>query len=293
MQPMDDTFVLNLDATNPEWRRVTVKSSPPGRWGHTLSCLNGSWLVVFGGCGSQGLLNDVFVLDLDAKHPTWREVFGGTPPLPRSWHSSCTLGGSKLVVSGGCTEAGVLLSDTFLLDLNTDKPTWKEISSRWTPPSRLGHSLSVYGKTKILMFGGLAKSGHLQLRSGEAYTMDTDDEKPQWRQLECFGGQTAVIPPPRLDHVAVTLPCGRIVVFGGSISGLHSPSQLFLLDPSEEKPSWRIVNAAGQPPKFAWGHSTCIVGGTRVLVLGGHTGEEWILSELHELCLASHQDFSP
>ncbi|CBI26826.3 unnamed protein product, partial [Vitis vinifera] len=238
MQPMDDTFVLNLDAANPEWRQVSVKSSPPGRWGHTLSCLNGSWLVVFGGCGRQGLLNDVFVLDLDAKHPTWKEVFGGTPPLPRSWHSSCTIEGSKLVVSGGCTDAGVLLSDTYLLDLTTDKPMWREIPTSWAPPSRLGHSLSVYGRTKILMFGGLAKSGHLRLRS----------------------------------------------------AGLHSPSQLFLLDPSEEKPSWRILNVPGQPPKFAWGHSTCVVGGTRVLVLGGHTGEEWILNELHELCLASRQD---
>ncbi|KAL0326834.1 UNVERIFIED_CONTAM: Adagio protein 3 [Sesamum angustifolium] len=86
------------------------------------------------------------------------------------------------------------------------------------------------------------------------------------------------------------MPCGRIIVFGGSIAGLHSPSQLFLLDPSEDKPSWRTLNVPGQPPKFAWGHSTCIVGGTRVLVLGGHTGEEWILNELHELCLASRQD---
>ncbi|KAL2545855.1 Adagio protein 3 [Forsythia ovata] len=272
MQPMDDTFVLNLDAANPEWRRVSVKSSPPGRWGHTLSCLNSSWLVIFGGCGRQGLLNDVFVLDLDAKQPTWIEVIGGTPPLPRSWHSSCTIEGSKLVVSGGCTDAGVLLSDTYLLDLNTDKPTWREIPTSWAPPSRLGHSLSVYGRTKILMFGGLAKSGHLQLRSGEAYTIDLEDEKPHWRQLECgaltgVGSQNAVVPPPRLDHVAVTMPCGRIIIFGGSIAGLHSPSQLFLLDPSEEKPSWRTLNVPGQPPKFAWGHSTCIVGGTRVLVL--------------------------
>ncbi|KAM3753282.1 hypothetical protein ACB098_03G082400 [Castanea mollissima] len=295
MQPMDDTFVLNLDAANPKWCRVSVESSPPGRWGHTLSCLNGSWLVVFGGCGRQGLLNDVFVLDLDAKQPTWREVFGGTPPLPRSWHSSCTIEGSKLVVSGGCTDAGVLLSDTYLLDLTTDNPTWREIPTSWSPPSRLGHSLSVYGKTKILMFGGLAKSGHLRLRSGEAYTIDLEDEKPQWRQLECsaltgIGSQSAVVPPPRLDHVAVSMPCGRIIIFGGSIAGLHSPSQLFLLDPSEEKPSWRILNVPGQPPKFAWGHSTIVVGGTRVLVLGGHTGEEWILNELHELCLASRQD---
>ncbi|XP_050375457.1 adagio protein 3 [Argentina anserina] len=295
MQPMDDTFVLNLDAANPEWTRVSVKASPPGRWGHTLSCLNGSLLVVFGGCGRQGLLNDVFVLDLDAKQPTWKEVYGGTPPLPRSWHSSCIIEGSKLVVSGGCTDGGLLLSDTYVLDLTTAYPIWREIPTLWSPPCRLGHSLSVYGRSKILMFGGLANSGHLRLRSGETYTIDLEDVVPQWRQLECnaftsIDSQSAVLPPPRLDHVAVSMPCGRVIIFGGSIAGLHSPSQLFLLDPSEEKPSWRILNVPGQPPKFAWGHSTCVVGGTRVLVLGGHTGEEWILNDLHELCLASRQD---
>ncbi|XP_023770637.1 adagio protein 3 [Lactuca sativa] len=295
MEPMDDTFVLNLDAVNPEWRQVSVKSSPPGRWGHTLSSLNGSWLVVFGGCGKQGLLNDVFVLDLDAKQPTWIQVFGAGPPPPRSWHSSCTIEGSKLVVSGGCTDAGVLLNDTFILDLTMEKPMWREIPTSPVPPSRLGHSLSVFGRTKILMYGGLANSGHLRLRSSEAYTMDVMDEKPEWRLLECngftgVGTQSAVVPPPRLDHVAMSMPCGRVIIFGGSIAGLHSPSQVFLLDPAEEKPSWRILNVPGQPPKFAWGHSTCVVGGTRVLVLGGHTGEEWVLNELHELCLASRQD---
>ncbi|KAL2904315.1 Adagio protein 3 [Bienertia sinuspersici] len=291
MQPMDDTFVLNLDSEHPEWRRVSVKSSPPGRWGHTLSCLNGSWLVVFGGCGRQGLLNDVFVLDLDAKQPTWTEISGGTPPVRRSWHSSCTVDGSKLVVSGGCTDSGVLLSDTYLLDLTTDKPVWTEIPTSWAPPSRLGHSLSVYGRKKIFMFGGLVKSGQLRLRSGEAYSLDMGSEDPGWQQLDCgMGSQEGVVPPPRLDHVAVSMPCGRIIIFGGSIAGLHSPSQLFLLDPSEEKPTWRTLNVPGQPPKFAWGHSTCVVGGTRVLVLGGHTGEEWILNELHELCLASKHD---
>nr|AML78159.1 putative LOV domain-containing protein [Sarcandra glabra] len=294
MQPMDDTFVLNLDSENPEWRRVKVASSPPGRWGHTLSCLNGSWLVVFGGCGKQGLLNDVYVLDLDAHQPTWKEVHGEAPPLPRSWHSSCTIDGSKLVVSGGCTDAGVLLSDIFLLDLTMKKPMWREIPTSWDPPSRLGHTLSVYGRTKIMMFGGLAKSGPLRLRSCEAYTIDLEDEEPLWRQLGCsVGSQCAMAPPPRLDHVAVSMPCGRIIIFGGSIAGLHSASQLFLLDPSEEKPTWRILNVPGQPPKFAWGHSTCVVGGTRVLVLGGHTGEEWILNEIHELCLASSADSDP
>nr|AML78014.1 putative LOV domain-containing protein [Hypecoum procumbens] len=293
MQPMNDTFVLDLSANHPEWQHFKVSSPPPGRWGHTLSCVNESCLVVFGGCGTQGLLNDVFVLDLDAQFPAWREISGLTPPLPRSWHSSCTLDGSKLVVSGGCADSGVLLSDTFLLDLTTmDRPVWREIAVAWTPPSRLGHTLSVYGGRKILMFGGLAKSGPLRLRSSDVFTMDLSDEEPSWRcvtgsGMPGAGNPAGIAPPPRLDHVAVSLPCGRILIFGGSVAGLHSASQLYLLDPSDEKPTWRILNVPGRPPRFAWGHSTCVVGGTRAIVLGGQTGEEWMLSELHELSLAS------
>ncbi|KAK4265489.1 hypothetical protein QN277_026538 [Acacia crassicarpa] len=262
MQPMNDTFVLDLNSKNPEWQHV------------------------------QGLLNDVFVLDLDAKPPTWREISGLAPPLPRSWHSSCTLDGTKLIVSGGCADSGVLLSDTFLLDLSMEKPVWREIPVAWTPPCRLGHTLSVYGGRKILMFGGLAKSGPLRFRSSDVFTMDLSEEEPCWRcvtgsGMPGAGNPGGIAPPPRLDHVAVSLPGGRILIFGGSVAGLHSASQLYILDPTEEKPTWRILNVPGRPPRFAWGHSTCVVGGTRAIVLGGQTGEEWMLGELHELSLAS------
>ncbi|KAI3782233.1 hypothetical protein L2E82_12271 [Cichorium intybus] len=293
MQPMNDTFVLDLNSSKPEWQHIKVGSPPPGRWGHTLSCVNGSNLVLFGGCGPQGLLNDVFLLDLDAKVPTWREISGLAPPIPRSWHSSCTLDGTKLIVSGGCADSGVLLSDTFLLDLSIEKPIWREIPVSWTPPSRLGHTLSVYGGRKILMFGGLAKSGPLRFRSSDVYTMDLSEDEPCWRcvtgsGMPGAGNPGGVGPPPRLDHVAVSLPGGRILVFGGSVAGLHSASQLYILDPTEEKPTWRILKVPGRPPRFAWGHSTCVVGGTRAIVLGGQTGEEWMLSELQELSLASY-----
>nr|AML79477.1 putative LOV domain-containing protein [Polypodium amorphum]AML79639.1 putative LOV domain-containing protein [Polypodium hesperium] len=288
MQPMNDTFVLDLSVSQPEWRNVVVSSPPPGRWGHTLSSLNGSSLVVFGGCGKEGLLNDVFVLNIDEPFPAWREVTSVAPPLPRSWHSSCTLDGTTLVVSGGCADSGVLLSDTFVLDLMMEKPMWREITVTYSPPHRLGHTLSVYGNKKILMFGGLAKSGPLKLRSSDVFKIDLNEEEPKWRYVtgSSMPGCTTpggVAPPPRLDHVDVALPGGRIIVFGGSIAGLHSASELFLLDLTDEKPIWRVLDAPGQKPKFAWGHSTCVVGGTRAVVLGGHTGEEWVLNELHEL----------
>ncbi|KAL3692360.1 hypothetical protein R1sor_006011 [Riccia sorocarpa] len=289
MQPMNDTFVLDLSVKNPAWQHVNVKSPPPGRWGHTLTCLNGSWLVVFGGHGRDGLLNDVFIVDLDEKQPTWREVgTGAGAPIPRSWHSSCTLDGSKLVVSGGCADSGVLLSDTFLLDLTMEKPMWREIEVTWSPPSRLGHTLCVYQGWKVLMFGGLAKSGPLRLRSSDVFTIDLSEEHPKWKyvtgsSLPGGAAPAGTPPPPRLDHVAFSIPGGRILIFGGSIAGQHSPAQVFVLDPKEENSTWRVLDVPGQQPKFAWGHSTCVVGGTRAVVLGGHTGEEWILNELHEL----------
>nr|AML79367.1 putative LOV domain-containing protein [Araucaria rulei] len=290
MQPMNDTFVLDLSEDHPEWRHVNVNFAPPGRWGHTLSCLSGSRLVVFGGCGRDGLLNDAFVLNLDEPQPTWREVSCSTRPVPRSWHSSCTLDGTKLIVSGGCADSGSLLSDTFLLDLTMEKPVWQEINVSWRPPSRLGHTLSVYGNHKILMYGGLATSGSLRLRSNDVYIIDLNEEEPMWKYVTGSmlpGGfsQSNSVPRPRLDHAAFSLPGGRVVVFGGSITGSRSATELYMLDPTEEKPTWRILYVPGQRPKYASGHSTCLVGGTKVVVLGGHHTEEWMFTELHELCL--------
>ncbi|CAI9782937.1 unnamed protein product [Fraxinus pennsylvanica] len=67
LQPMNDTFVLDLNSSNIE-----------------LHCCSM-------GCERQSLLTDVVIQNLDAKHPAWREISSLAPPLPRSWHSSCTL----------------------------------------------------------------------------------------------------------------------------------------------------------------------------------------------------------
>ncbi|CAL5431607.1 unnamed protein product [Camellia sinensis] len=78
------------------------------------------------------------------------------------------------------------------------------------------------------------------------------------------------------DHVAVSLPGGRILVSAGSMASLHSASQLYILDPTDEKPTWRLLIVLGRPLRFAWGHSISVVGGRRAIVLGGQTGEEAI-----------------
>jgi clock-associated PAS protein ZTL len=89
------------------------------------------------------------------------------------------------------------------------------------------------------MFGGLAKSGPLRLRPSDVFTLDLSEDKPRWlcitgSRMPRAGNPTGVGPPPRLDHFAVSLPGWRVLIFGGSVAGLHSASKLYLLDPTEE-----------------------------------------------------------
>lgn len=76
---LNDTFVLDLDVPNPSWEQWKLTPPegclyPPGRWGHTLRPLMDGKLVLFGGCGAAGALNDVWLLDHNNSSPHWKEV---------------------------------------------------------------------------------------------------------------------------------------------------------------------------------------------------------------------------
>ncbi|RVW28698.1 Adagio protein 1 [Vitis vinifera] len=152
-----DNALLEMPCSSYSMRKLIVGSVvEPSRFNFS-ACAVGNRVVLFGGEGvNMQSMNDTFVLDLNAtnpewqyiKHPTWREISRLAPPLPRSWHNSCTLDGTKLIPVA--------------------RPS----------PSHLGHSLSVYGGMKILMFGCLAKSGSLQFRFSDVFTVDLSEEEP-------------------------------------------------------------------------------------------------------------------
>ncbi|CAI5460623.1 unnamed protein product [Closterium sp. Yama58-4] len=345
MQPLNDTFVLDLASDmpaarprrgfrapravgahavvhdkQPKWREVVVGEDAGSSSGAGAGegGTGGAGATGRGGAGGNGDLGDGLVLRSDGDARAAAEaVEDGEGVLRRGQGEAATqVSDTRQDVSGGCTASGRLLSDTFLLDLAHNPPSWKEIRVAWAPPARLGHTLSALGGRKVLMFGGLATSGALRLRSNDAFTIDLADEHPNWQTVSPDaplpgggggangsgaggGGGTGgtpggASPPPRLDHVAFALPGGRVLVFGGSIAGVSpTPSQVYLLDPGEEKPRWRELAFPGQQPRIAWGHSTCVVGGTKAVVLGGQTGKEWVLNELHELSLLSAAAMTP
>mmetsp|Transcript_12979 Transcript_12979/g.32838 ORF Transcript_12979/g.32838 Transcript_12979/m.32838 type:complete len:885 (+) Transcript_12979:456-3110(+) len=297
-QPLNDTYILDLSCSQPAWQVLDVKYKPQGRWGHTLRWLRDSWVVLFGGCGAQGSLNDLYLLDISAEVKMWHQVSVPSPPLPRSWHSSCTIDGSQMVVFGGKGEAGNLLNDTCVLDLrDTAAPCWRKISMAWHPPGVLGHSLCTTTGSKIFMFGGLQSSGSVRLRTNDIFLLDLAAGAPCWQYVSgstlpsgsALAGQA---PTPRLEAVAGQLLGGRLIVFGGSTTHNDAAcTDVYTVNLEAERPAWQKISVRGNAPERGWGFSACTIGGSKVVlpVADGVSGQ-LLLNEFSELSLVSLEE---
>ena len=162
----------------------------------------GQKVVLFGGCGSEGLYNDLFVLDLSAPYPTWTQVHALCPPDARVWHAACIVQGRTLVVFGGCDKVGELMNDTHVLDLGAladgaidcadpaamaaYQPTWRRVNALNRPPARIGHSLAAMASEtgrSVVLFGGIANLGPVRARDNTTFKIDLDEVSPVWRTL--------------------------------------------------------------------------------------------------------------
>jgi tRNA wybutosine-synthesizing protein 3 len=157
-------FLLN------SWGVVLIlqshKASPSKRHGHSLTVVNDT-VLLFGGYGSGGRLNDLWQLDPVTLSWTLLDV-PGTRPCRRSHHSAVAMA-HKLVIFGGLgpTACGDLW------ELNTKgnlAPTlWRwsklELSKNPSrvnlqgnivgPVARYGHTACLFKGFKMFLFGGV------------------------------------------------------------------------------------------------------------------------------------------
>lgn len=150
-QRFNDLWSLDVDTW--QWKLLQpAGASPPPRADHSgvmwRYCDCGHWkdiLVVFGGSTVDGLLNDVWLYDVDTA--TWRQAHcGGQQPTPRSSHAAAIIKGCMLI-SGGRT-ADSLANDLWTLDLTT--LTWR-LSLPQSPalPQLCRHAIAATGSVAM------------------------------------------------------------------------------------------------------------------------------------------------
>ena len=184
----DVTGVWALDLATASWESLAVTGpEPPPRDSHSAIYVSAAdEMILFGGGGDGGLLNDAWALTL-GDEPQWRLIqAAGTPPSPRARHSAIyDPVGNRMVIFGGASYFGEMTNDVWALSLGS-APEWTQLEPSGTPPSaRAGHR-AVYDPVRrsMLVFGGY-QSGDKPYGS-DLWEM-TLSGAPEWHQIAALG----------------------------------------------------------------------------------------------------------
>ncbi|GMY38390.1 F-box/kelch-repeat protein At1g51550 [Fagus crenata] len=186
---LGDTWVLELSEKFGTWHEIVTSPSPPPRSGHSLTCIGGTRIVLFGGRGlGYEVLNDIWLLDMSEGIQKWVQILYELPNIPRGvslsrvGHSATLILGGRLLIYGGEDSYRHRKDDFWVLDISAI-------------PSISVQPVTVNSKEL------LAK---------------------MWKRLKASGYK----PNRRSFHRACADHSGRyLYVFGGMVDGLVQPAE--------------------------------------------------------------------
>eukprot|EP00744_Colponema_vietnamica_P001005 GILI01001724.1.p1 GENE.GILI01001724.1~~GILI01001724.1.p1 ORF type:complete len:759 (+),score=208.95 GILI01001724.1:203-2479(+) len=144
------------------------------------------------------------------------------------------------------------------------------LTSGEPPAARFGHTCTLVGSDKAVLFGGATGDTTRYTITGDTYLFDISNNS--WTKIEPGG----VSPTPRAAHAATCVDQLQLVIYGGATGGGSLASDdLYLLDLrlGQEQSQWMIVPVVGPTPGRRYGHSLAF-SKPFLIVYGGNTGTE-------------------
>ena len=141
-------------------------------------------LCVWGGNGGRGSVVTSIVHHYDPDSETWNTNTCEGPHPPGIHHGACASAGHHLYTYGGWDEGWNEQGTLHLLDTRSRR--WKLISSEGGPMRKTGSRMVVYD-SKIVVFGGLGKSG----RTNELHTFNL--KEGERKTPHCYVSSYAIL----------------------------------------------------------------------------------------------------
>lgn len=146
-----------------------------------------------------------------------------------------------------------------------------------SPLPRFGHTTTLVGGTRVVLFGGATGDSGRYTITADAYSLDVSTTT--WAKIQAEG----VVPSARAAHAAACVDQLQLVVYGGATGGGSlSSDELYLLDiRKEERSQWMAVPVLGPTPGRRYGHSM-VFNKPLLVVFGGNNGQQaendiWVL----------------
>lgn len=199
------------------WQPLTSRNNgPSARLNHSLAYdQNSDQLIVFGGSGQGGYLNDIWSYDFESNW--WTELSSDTEEPESRRYATMQYDHDQdcMVMHGG--EGETAYSDVWVYDLS--KQSWvkqsdaqapkvqHEVSMETHPSPRVDYAEAYHeAAQRVLISGGSQELTHLY---NDVWSFDLTSQ--QWNELYIIGEQ----PEARDRHRAVWAPGRGLVVFGG------------------------------------------------------------------------------
>ncbi len=250
------------------WSNLTPVDGPapePRRLGTAIFDPVSYQIIVFGGTGANGLLNDLWAFDLHAL--AWSRLDAtGTPPAPRLGHNAVyDPAGHQMVLWAG-QQGAQFFNDTWSLDLTT--LAWSDLSPAMRPEARYG-SASIFdpGLRRLVQFAGFTDLSR-RFQDTQAFNVETNT----WEDLTPPGDTPEI---RCLLTAALDQNTRRMIIYGGQHNGPLDDLWAFDLD----APGWSQFTPAQRPAGRFFATSFVDLDGNFIVFGGatssGNVNETW------------------
>jgi N-acetylneuraminic acid mutarotase len=233
-----------------QWQGITPVSAPAPRAAHT-AVWTGSAMIVWGGQGTNGYLNDGG--RFQPSNQLWSATTTSSAPSGRTAHVALWTG-SRMLVWGGQNSGG-LLGDGASYDPIADQ--WTTLILPGAPVARSGAG-AVLAANRLLLWGGVNEQGGLN--TGAQLLLDVNGLPVSWTAMN-----TAGAPLGRSQH-SVVWTGQKMIIWGGSAGGAPLGDGA-AYDPVAD--AWATLSQTNAPTARA-SHGA-VWTGQEMLVFGGET----------------------
>ena len=294
--------------TPTQWTHLTPTGGPPApRELHTAVYENSTdRMMIFGGAGNTGSLNDVWVLaNADGVNgtPTWAQLTpAGSSPSPRAGSAAVfDPATNRMILFAGDPNGGFCfgaVNDTWVLT-NADglggTPAWTQLNPVGGPPQLRQSPTAIYDQVnnRMVVFGG-NKNSCVVFNNGEVWVLSNANGlggTPVWTQLTPGGP----IPAGRVGNSLVyDAAHNRMIVFGGEVAQAPgSVNDVWVLSNANGlggTPTWTQLTPSGDAPSPRFFHTAVYDPATNQMIIyggccapGARFGDVWMLSNANGL----------